>query len=72
MWRWRAVSARASIKAFEEAGKEIVKIERTYEPNMVNHEQYGEIKERWLKVYSKQMELVREGITEPMWKAPGI
>ncbi|WP_294894741.1 FGGY-family carbohydrate kinase, partial [Sulfuricurvum sp. RIFOXYD12_FULL_44_77] len=59
-------------KSFEEAGKEIVKIERTYEPNAVNHEQYGEIKERWLKVYAKQMELVREGITEPMWKAPGI
>jgi autoinducer-2 kinase len=39
---------------------------------MVNHAQYGEIKERWLKVYAKQMELVREGITEPMWKAPGI
>ena len=59
-------------KSFEEAGNEIVKIERTYEPNMVNHEQYSEIKERWLKVYSKQMELVREGITEPMWKAPGV
>jgi autoinducer-2 kinase len=59
-------------KSFEEAGKEIVKIERTYEPNMLNHAQYGEIKEKWLNVYSKQMELVREGITEPMWKAPGI
>jgi autoinducer-2 kinase len=59
-------------KSFEESGKEIVKIERIYEPNMVNHAQYGEIKERWLKVYAKQMELVREGITEPMWKAPGI
>ena len=59
-------------KSFEEAGKEIVKIEQTYEPNMVNHAQYGEIKEKWLKVYAKQMELVREGILEPMWKAPGI
>jgi autoinducer-2 kinase len=59
-------------KNFEEAGKEIVKIERTYEPNMVNHAQYGEIKERWLKVYAKQMELVREGTLEAMWKAPGI
>ncbi|MDD4948116.1 autoinducer-2 kinase [Sulfuricurvum sp.] len=59
-------------KSFEEAGKEIVKIERTYEPNMVNHAQYSEIKERWFKVYAKQMELVREGITEPMWKAPGV
>ena len=59
-------------KSFEEAGKNIVKIERIYEPDMANHAQYGEIKERWLKVYSKQMELVREGVTEPMWKAPGV
>lgn len=59
-------------KSFEEAGNEIVKIERMYEPSMANHAQYGEIKERWIKIYSKQMELVKEGILEPMWKAPGI
>jgi len=58
-------------KSFEEAGNEIVKIERTYEPNITNHTEYGEIKERWVKVYAKQMELVREEILEPMWKAPG-
>lgn len=58
--------------SFEDAGKNIVQIERTYEPNAANHAQYGEIKEKWLKVYSKQMELVRDGVTEPMWKAPGI
>lgn len=59
-------------KSFEDAGKEIVRIERSYEPNINNHVQYGEIKEKWLRVYSKQMELVHEGITEPMWKAPGV
>ena len=59
-------------KSFEEAGKNIVKIERTYEPDLENYERYQSIKEKWLKVYSKQMELVREGIVEPMWKAPGI
>lgn len=57
---------------FDEAGKNIVKMERTYEPNLLNHAQYSEIKEKWLKVYSKQMELVKEGILEPMWKAPGV
>ncbi len=59
-------------KSFEEAGNNIVKIERTYEPNRSNHAQYGEMKEKWLKVYAKQMELVKEGILEPMWKAPGV
>jgi autoinducer 2 (AI-2) kinase len=58
--------------SFEEAGENIVKIDRIYEPTLANHVQYGEIKEKWLRVYSKQMELVREGVTEPMWKAPGI
>lgn len=58
--------------SFEEAGKNIVKIERSYQPNLDYFQAYQEIKEKWIKVYSKQMELVREGILEPMWKAPGI
>ncbi|MCX6060789.1 MAG: autoinducer-2 kinase [Campylobacterales bacterium] len=59
-------------KSFEEAGKHIVKIERCYEPNRSNFQHYQELKEKWTKVYSKQMELVRDGTLEPMWKAPGI
>lgn len=58
--------------SFEEAGKNIVKIERVYEPDTANHARYAQMKERWLKAYAKQMELVREGTLEPMWKAPGI
>lgn len=58
--------------SFEEAGKNIVKMERSYQPNPGNFQPYQEIKEKWAKVYSKQMELVREGTLEPMWKAPGI
>jgi len=59
-------------KSFEEAGENIVKIERCYEPNLSNFQTYQEVKEKWVKVYAKQMELVREGILDPMWKAPGI
>ncbi|MDP3465795.1 MAG: autoinducer-2 kinase [Sulfuricurvum sp.] len=58
--------------SFEEAGQNIVKIERCYEPNSSNFHPYQEAKERWMKVYAKQMELVCEGILEPMWKAPGV
>jgi len=58
--------------SFEEAGKNIVKMERSYQPNLEYFQAYGEVKEKWAKVYSKQMELVREGTLEPMWKAPGI
>lgn len=59
-------------KSFDEAGQNIVKIERCYEPNQSNFHAYQEVKEKWVRVYAKQMELVREGTLEPMWKAPGI
>jgi autoinducer 2 (AI-2) kinase len=59
-------------RSFEEAGKNIVQMERSYTPNPANFQAYQEIKEKWVKVYSKQMELVREGTLEAMWKAPGI
>jgi autoinducer 2 (AI-2) kinase len=58
--------------SFEEAGKQIVKIEKTYNPNPDKFELNKALKEKWIKVYAKQMELVREGTLEPMWKAPGI
>lgn len=59
-------------KSFEEAGENSVKIEKIYTPNTNNFQTYQEVKEKWLKVYAKQMELVCEGALEPMWKAPGI
>jgi autoinducer 2 (AI-2) kinase len=59
-------------KSFEEAGQNIVKMERCYEPNSSNYHLYQEMKEKWIKVYSKQMELVKDGTLEPMWKAPGL
>lgn len=59
-------------KSFEEAGQNIVKMERSYQPNMNYFQAYQEIKEKWIKVYAKQMESVRDGTLEPMWKAPGI
>ncbi|MDD5211112.1 MAG: autoinducer-2 kinase [Sulfuricurvum sp.] len=58
--------------SFEEAGKKIVKMERSYQPNLENFQSYQEVKEKWVRVYTKQMELVREGTLEPMWKAPGV
>ncbi len=59
-------------KSFKEAGMNIVQMEHSYQPNMNNFQAYQEVKEKWIKVYAKQMELVRDGTLEPMWKAPGI
>jgi autoinducer 2 (AI-2) kinase len=59
-------------KDYEEAGKNLVKIEKTYAPNAIHFELYRQIKEKWVKIYAKQRELVDEGLTSSMWKAPGI
>lgn len=57
---------------YAEAGKNLVKIEKIYEPNKYNFDIYGQIKEKWVKIYAKQLELVDNGLTTSMWKAPGI
>ena len=57
---------------YKEAGKNLVKIEKTYEPNTSNFDTYRQIKEKWVKIYEKQRELVDSGLTTSMWKAPGI
>ena len=57
---------------YAEAGKNLVKIEKIYEPNQCNFDIYGQIKEKWVKIYAKQLELVDCGLTTSMWKAPGI
>jgi autoinducer-2 kinase len=59
-------------QSYEEAGENIVKIEKSYEPNAQNGELYRQIKEKWVKIYAKQRELVDEGLVPSMWKAPGI
>ena len=52
--------------------KELVVWEKTYEPNMQNHESYKTIRKKWRKAYDAQLTLVDEGVTTSMWKAPGL
>jgi len=52
--------------------KKLVVWDKEYLPNMDNHDKYKEIKDIWQKAYDKQLELVDEGITTSMWKAPGL
>lgn len=55
-----------------ETAKEIVRIEKTYLPNAVNFETYVEAYRTWKQVYAAQLDLAERGITEHMWKAPGV
>ena len=49
-----------------------VKIENEYHPQQDDLEMYNEQFAKWEAVYAKQLELVNEGITTSMWKAPGL
>jgi autoinducer 2 (AI-2) kinase len=57
---------------FDEAVQAVVKIARIVEPNKANFAAYQIIKQRWQKIYHAQLALVQQGLTEPMWKAPGL
>ena len=54
------------------ASKELVAWDRVYEPNRENKKLYDALKQKFLKAYGAQLKLVEEGITDSMWKAPGL
>ncbi len=58
--------------SIENAAESLVSWDRFFHPNHENFKQYIEIRQQWQKVYEKQMQLVDEGLTKSMWKAPGI
>jgi autoinducer 2 (AI-2) kinase len=59
-------------KSLSDASKELVVWDKEYLPNMENKKIYDEIKVKWIKIYEKQLELVDLGLTNSMWKAPGV
>ena len=70
-----ALSAGVGVGIFssiEEASEKLVVWEKEYLPNSSNFKEYANIKKRWQEVYKSQLNLVDKGLTESMWKAPGI
>ena len=59
-------------ESLDDTVKVMVKYEKTYKPNMAYHDKYKELREKFEKAYQKQLELVDEGVTTSMWKAPGL
>ena len=59
-------------KSIEDGANKLVVWEKEYFPNKDNHKKYQKIEKKWIKAYSKQLELVDENITTSMWKAPGV
>ena len=52
--------------------EDLVVWEKEYLPNSENFDKYSDIKEKWQEVYENQLALVDKGLTESMWKAPGV
>ncbi len=59
-------------KSLSEASKELIVWDKEYLPNMENKKKYDDIKNKWIKIYEKQLELVDLGLANSMWKAPGV
>jgi autoinducer 2 (AI-2) kinase len=55
-----------------EAGESLVSWERDYQPNQDRHRLYQDVRERWVEAYAAQRALVDKGVTQSMWKAPGL
>jgi len=58
--------------SIEEGAQRCVRIERTFSPDMENHKVYEQMYPVWRKVYAAQLELVQQGLTRPLWSAPGV
>lgn len=54
------------------AGEQVSAWEQTLEPNPDNRDVYDDLYGRWQEAYAAQLELAKAGVTEPMWRAPGI
>ena len=55
-----------------DASEKLVEWDREYLPNNLNFDKYNTIEKKWLDVYEAQLTLVDRGLTESMWKAPGL
>ena len=51
---------------------QVVKFEREVTPILENVRTYRELRERWAQAYAAQRQLVDDGITTSLWKAPGL
>ena len=54
-----------------DTAEKLVRWERTFEPNDSNHATYMKAYQHWRKVYEKCLEMVDEGLLDPLWRGAG-
>ncbi len=57
---------------FKEVVESWFRVEKVFQPNLKNHEQYLKHYDRWREVFVEFMKIVNQGLLKPMWTAPGI
>lgn len=57
---------------FVEAARHWVRWDRQFEPDLAHKAIYDEAGERWARAYALQRQLVDDGVTAPLWRAPGL
>jgi len=55
-----------------DASAKLIVWEKEFIPNNLNFDKYNAIQKKWCDVYEAQLALVDRGLTESMWKAPGL
>jgi autoinducer 2 (AI-2) kinase len=58
-------------RSFDEAVTAVVREEALFEPAVRNAGVYEDLFGRWSRAYRAQLQLVDDGITDSMWRAPG-
>jgi len=70
-----AAAAATGVHVFDsltDAGRAWSAIEAEFTPDPDRHALYQQTGARWARAYDAQRALAREGVTTPMWRAPGI
>jgi len=55
-----------------DASSQLIVWEKEYLPNSLNFKEYNIIQQKWCEIYDSQLALVDRGLTDSMWKAPGL
>jgi autoinducer 2 (AI-2) kinase len=69
-----AIYAGVGARLFRDAGEsaeQLVRFERTFEPDAVASAAYADLYDQWLELYRRSLELSEAGLVRPLWRAAG-
>jgi autoinducer-2 kinase len=69
-----AIYAGVGAGLYDDAGaaaEQLVRFERTFEPDAAAADAYAALYDRWLEIYRRSLELSEAGLVRPLWRAAG-